>query len=147
MLSRWSGGARAALLLTLAAVLLAAASCGPRRKAVYPVRGQVLDHSEKPAAGARIVFHPEGGGEGDLNKPVATTDEQGRFALTTYTEGDGAPEGEYGISIVWPAPKRSPFDSETGDRLKGALSDPKKSGLRFKVARGADNEVPPIRLP
>ena len=31
--------------------------------------------------------------------------------------------------------------------LKGALSDPKKSGLRFKVARGADNEVPPIRLP
>jgi hypothetical protein len=133
------------LALLLAAAALLTASCGNGRKPVYPVRGQVFDKHNKAAAGAMIVFHPADGGD-DPHKPIATTNAEGQFTLTTYTEGDGAPEGDYEISVRWPAPKKSPFDAETGDQLKGALADPKKSGLRFKVEKG-DNEVPTIRLP
>ena len=79
----------------LAIVLLAApmsASCSKHadREPVFPVKGQVTVGGQ-PAEGAVLVFFPVEKKGGQLIRPSGTTDEQGRFSLTTYTERDGAP--------------------------------------------------------
>jgi hypothetical protein len=133
--------------LLLAAAALFASSCGgPGRKPVFPVRGQIVDRNHKPAAGAQVIFHPADPNYGDLNKPVGKADDKGAFTLTTYTEGDGAPEGEYAVTVTWAPPKRTPFAPEGGDLLKGSMARPEASKICFTVKRG-DNEVPAITLP
>jgi hypothetical protein len=123
-----------------------ASSCAPGRKPVFPVRGQVLDARKKPAAGALVVFHPLRPDPKDAARPVGRVGEDGKFALTTYTEGDGAPVGEYAITITWPAAKKTPFDPEGPDQLSGRYSNPERSSLRFTVEKHAENEVPLIHL-
>jgi hypothetical protein len=133
----------AAAVLALVALV---PGCGDGRKPVFPVRGQVLDTKEQPAAGAVVIFHPVAADSQDLAKPVGRVGEDGRFRLTTYKDGDGAPAGDYTITIQWPAPKKSPFDKEEPDQLKGRYADPGTSALRFSVQKKSDNEVPAIRL-
>jgi hypothetical protein len=137
---------RGALVLLLGAAALLTASCGSR-KSVYPVHGRVVDRNDKPAAGAHIFFHPTDPNYDDVNRPVATTDEDGRFSLATYTEKDGAPAGEYKITLTWAKPRLSPLDPEGKDQLGGELANPDRSKIRFSVQPGADNEVPEIKLP
>lgn len=140
---------RPSLRLCSAAALLGAAllacSCSGR-KPVFTVRGQVLDAGGKPAAGAVVVFHPVAGGDKEVLKPVGRVDEKGNFTLTTYAEGDGAPAGEYAVTVTWPAPRRTPLDPEGGDRLQGRYANPETSKVRFTVESKPDQEVPTIRL-
>jgi hypothetical protein len=131
--------------VALAALLLTLPGCKERRKPVFPVRGKVLDARGKPAAGALLTFHPAGAEDPGTPKPVAKVEEDGSFSLTTYAKGDGAPEGEYTVTLTWPAQKKTPFDPEGGDRLKGAYANPRTSTIRFTVQQG-ENEVPPIQL-
>jgi hypothetical protein len=133
------------LCLAAAGLALVLSSCGERRAAVYPVRGRVLDAAGKPAGGALLIFHPTADTERQA-KPVGRVDERGAFSLTTSTAGDGAPPGEYVITLQWPAPRKTPFGPEGKDRLAGRYGDPKKSPLRFTVEEKDDNEVPVIRL-
>ena len=138
---------RLAFSCTIVALLcVACAKSG--RKPVYPVHGQVLDGNGRPATGALLVFHPVDEKDPKVLRPLARVDERGDFALTTYEKNDGAPEGEYIMSIEWRQPPANPFagKKEGNDRLRGRYSDPKTSPLRFKVERQADNTVPPIRL-
>ena len=144
--NRWTCFRRGTLALLLGAAALLTASCSGR-KSVYPVHGQVVDRNNKPAAGAQIFFHPTDPNYTDLNRPIGKTDETGHFSLTTYTEGDGAPAGEYAVTVLWPVPRRSPLDPEGGDQLKGALANPETSKIRFAVKPGTENEVPDIKLP
>ena len=135
--------------LPLLALALLLPACGPAgRKPVYPVAGQVLDGEDKPAAGALVVFHPVEAGDPNAVKPLAYVDDVGKFALTTYDQGDGAPEGEYVVTIEWRPRNPNPFapDKEGPDRLRGRYSDPKTSQLRFRVERKPDNAMPPVRL-
>src|SRR5262249_10301058 len=112
-----------------------------------PVRGKVLDAQKKGAAGAVVYFNPTDPNYGDLNKPVGKVNEDGTFTLTTYEQGDGAPAGEYVVTIVWPAPRKTPLDPEGGDRLQGRFADPKSSKIRFTVNKESENNVPDIVLP
>jgi hypothetical protein len=131
-----------AVLLSAFALLLP--SCGSSRKPVYPVTGHVfLKH--KPVAGATVILHPVNAESGDVAKPAGKVGEQGEFQLTTYSRGDGAPEGEYVMTVEWRAPKRSPVDAYAIDRLQGRFSDPKTSTLRVRVDRQTA-ELQPIDL-
>jgi hypothetical protein len=130
----------------LAGLTLLACGCGNGREPAYTVRGQVLDAQQKPAVGALVVFHPAETSAGDAVKPVGQVDETGAFSLTTYTKGDGAPAGEYVVTVTWPAPRKGPFEPEGGDRLNGRYANPKSSTIRFKVQAQALNEVPVIQL-
>jgi hypothetical protein len=135
------GGILAVVCLT---ALLPA--CGSGRKPVFPVRGQILGPNQRPALGALVVFHPVNPDPADPVKPLGRVDDKGRFTLTTYQEGDGAPAGEYVITVTWPVPKKTPFDAEGGDQLQGRYANPQRSALRFSVEKVAENEVPVIRL-
>jgi hypothetical protein len=53
---------------------------------------------DKPVAEAAIVFHPVHA-DAHAVRPVATTDAEGRFSLTTVETGDGAPPGEYVVTV------------------------------------------------
>ena len=116
------------------------------KHSVYPVRGRVVDVENKPAAGAMLIFHPSAPDPKDSSKPVATVDEDGNFTLTTYKAGDGAPAGEYVITITWPGKKKSPFDRPEPDKLKGRYADPATSALRYTVENNPGNEVSTIVL-
>jgi hypothetical protein len=125
-------------------------SCGRTddRKPVYPVHGHVFDGNDRPAVGALVVFHPAEAGESSPVKPLAYVDEQGEFALTTYEKGDGAPEGDYVVTIEWREKSANPFaaEKEGEDRLHGRYSSPKTSKLRARVEKQADNVLAPFRV-
>lgn len=80
---------------------LALAGCGGGdRVPVYPVDGKVAFKGEAPN-GALIVFHPaKESGEGTL-RPSAQVKSDGSFRLTTYDGNDGAPAGDYSVTIQW----------------------------------------------
>jgi hypothetical protein len=119
-------------------------SCGSSRKPLFPVTGHVyLKH--KPVAGATVILHPVNATPGDMVKPAGQVDEQGEFKLSTYTRGDGAPEGDYVVTVEWRAPKRSPVETYPIDRLQGRYSDPNTSTLRAHVD-GQTVELQPIDL-
>jgi len=134
-----------ATLLLVALVL----GCGTSGKPpAIPVKGKVMFKKETPAVGAMIVFHPVSeeferriGG-----KPFAKVQEDGSFVLTTYEENDGAPEGEYGLSVDWRVKPKNflVFDSEssaTGKQmLKEKYTDPRKPFMKVTVQKGQAND-------
>jgi len=70
--------------------------CSGGREPTYPVEGTVTLQG-KPLSGGMIMFRPAKG-------PVATgkLDEQGRFRLSTYGDGDGAVAGNHAVRLVMP---------------------------------------------
>jgi hypothetical protein len=108
------------------------------RKAVHPVKGQVFVGG-KAAAGAFVLFVParEAANTPDP-RPRATVQEDGTFVLSTY--GDGAPEGDYLVTVTRPVNGR---DDE--DRLRGRYADRGRSGLKAAVRPGP-NEIPAFML-
>lgn len=101
----------------LLAISLLACGCGgdPSRTPVHPAGGQVL-LGGKPLAKVTVAFQPvapQGKSPEDpaASLRVAETDDEGRFALSTYDADDGAPAGEYVVTIK-PAPPASVEDTD-----------------------------------
>jgi predicted phosphodiesterase len=70
------------------------------RKAVHPVRGVVYVDGV-PAANASIVFHmKEPGAKAPRRTCDGLIESDGSFALSTYAPSDGAPAGEYVVTIA-----------------------------------------------
>jgi hypothetical protein len=138
---------RLTLALGLAlALALPACSRSDGRIKVYPVHGKVLVKG-KPPVEAIVRFHPADGNTSDPHWIHGQVDGEGRFALSTYVTGDGAPAGEYVVTIEWNE-RSGPLKTEfTGpDRLKGRYKDPKTSKIRFRVEAQPLNEMPAIEL-
>ena len=112
---------------------------------VYPVHGQVLLNG-KPLADAIVSFHAQEGGISSAF-PTAHTDSEGRFAMTTYENGDGTPQGTYSISIVCfrSRPLRKGQEGRAENILPYRYASPEASGLSATVAPGP-NELPTIKL-
>jgi hypothetical protein len=131
---------RRALALVLA---LALGGCKARDGGppCYPVRGTVL-YRGQPAANADVFFHPVGAADARAPRPHAKADARGEFRLTTRRLNDGAPEGEYVVTVFWAAAEGV---EEPPDRLGGRYANPKTSSLRVRVRPG-DNALDPFRL-
>lgn len=131
-------------LLIVLALLVSCPACSSGRKPVHPVRGRVLVNG-KPAAKAQVLFHPAQGGE-EAPKPSGQTDEQGYFTLTSYAHSDGAPEGDYSVTVTWFGVARSgnqelvPYNV-----LPRRYADRQTSQLRAAINKGS-NELPPFLL-
>jgi hypothetical protein len=135
-------------LLTAAACLALAGCGGDGKPATVPVAVTVT-HKGQPAAGALVVFHPAADArEKEIGgKPFGKVKPDGTVAVTTYQEGDGAPEGEYGVTVQWteaaPAGKLS-LSGEGGgtrDKLGGKYGDPRAPKFKVTVKRGDANQV------
>ncbi|WP_422929739.1 hypothetical protein [Singulisphaera sp. PoT] len=130
-----------------AATLASFSGCGGPGEAgprVYPVSGKVLIDG-KPADKARISFHASGAAVGP-STPYAVSGQDGSFRPTTILAEDGAPAGEYSLSVIWPAVTVDHGEEVDGpDRLRGAYNNPQTSGLKATIKEGA-NELPPLEL-
>lgn len=129
--------------LPLVAGLLALAGCGESKPATVPVAGRVTLNGQ-PAAGALVVFHPRDKGRENDPKPLATAADDGTYALTTFEDKDGAPAGEYGVTVVWlvkgKAAKFTIGDGGGGtDKLGGRYGNPQQPKLTASVKPGQPN--------
>ena len=112
---------------------------------LHPVGGRVL-YKGSPVARAMVVFHPLDGQTFEGLKPIAYTDDEGRFHLTTDSPGDGAPAGEYAVCVELREKTRTGVEKVKGRNLLPArYSKPESSGLRCRVLDGP-NELPPFIL-
>lgn len=121
--------------------VLASVGCG-RRVSLVPVEGRVaLDGS--PVAGASVLVQPAAG-------PAARglTDADGRFALGTYGERDGAIPGPSVVSIsCYERPSAAAAGSGEPPLGKNLLparyANPATSGLRAAIEPG----MAPLEFP
>ena len=100
----------------------------------FPVSGRLfIRHQLVP--GAYVVFHPVDRSSCQGRCAVALTDADGSFRLSTRERSDGAPAGDYIVTVIWPD-YACPIDEceVTGslskhDRLRGRFADPATSPL------------------
>lgn len=130
------------LLLGCATGLLAGCSHAPdpRTREVFPTCGSVTFNG-KPIPDASIRLHPVA--PQDDGKPVYVprgwVDESGKFELSTYRQGDGAPPGDYRVSFSWVGPLDGVSEDEE-DRLRELLpqryNSASTSGIMVTVTDG-----------
>ena len=138
---------RIATSIALSALLCTVFGCSSAKgPECFPVRGQVY-YKGKPIAEATVVFHYVGGDIEGNQKPIAYTAADGTFSLTTMQKDDGAPRGEYAITIELRAPQTIGEEVvRNGPNLLPAkYALPASSGLKFVVQQG-ENEIPAINL-
>ena len=117
---------------------------GDTRVKVYPVEGKLLVLG-RPAGDAALAFHAVDKGRAGGHCPVGTTRADGTYRLMTYSQGDGAPEGEYVVTLYWPHDPQlvnecACSELTTHDRLFGRYADPATSQLRATI-RPERNEI------
>lgn len=135
--------------------LAALTGCGPsdpKEKSCVPVQGSLFVN-DKPAVGAVVMFHPLPLGEGrfEMVRSRATVGEDGTFKLSTYRTNDGAPEGEYAVTVYWPGKRATkPKNDDEGtdlppDQLGLRFNEPAKTTLKATV-KGPETKLEPFRI-
>ena len=64
---------------------------------------------------------------------LTTTKDDGLFAISTYEEGDGVPDGEYGLTFFWGTFSVMNRTWVGPDKLKDRYKDNKNPTVKFKV--------------
>lgn len=134
------------LALLAAPLVLVLASCsGEGCPPLHPVRGAAT-YRNKPAARAVVVLRPVAPGPLKNTLPHGEVGPDGAFRVGTYEAGDGAPAGEYVVTVTWPETRTDPAgDPVTTDRLRGRFADPARGAWKVTIREG-DNELGPFRL-
>lgn len=134
---------KSSVALVWVMAILSSTGCGNASR-VYEVEGQLLVGG-KPASNAAVAFHPLNGTTDSATCPVALTDSNGHFRLSTFSQHDGAPVGDYIVTLIW-RDDSIPFDDcecedpTKHDRLGGRYADIGKSDLRVTV-RARQNQI------
>ena len=131
-------------ILSIAGLACVAAGVGcDQGPSLYPVRGHLIIGGQL-AGNASIALHWKSKGGAPSSPggipycPVAVTGPDGAFSVMTLRQNDGAPPGEYAVTLHWPDAS-IPFDEcecpdpKLHDRLRGLYSDPKTSPLSVKI--------------
>src|SRR5437764_3720406 len=93
----------ASSLAAMAAISLALVGCGKpvsSRTPVYKASGKISFEGQVPE-GALVVLHPKNASSPTALRPTAHVQPDGTFQLTTYETGDGAPVGDYVVTVSW----------------------------------------------
>ena len=134
-----------------ALMVLAFAGCSDsqdtNKRPVFPATGTVT-YRGKPLVDATVRLHPLQ--EDDDDRPVwlprGRVNSEGRFTLSTYRTGDGAPAGEYRVSFSWQGPLKNISEDdqdELPELMPKQLTSPKHSNITVVVAEG-ENEFAPF---
>jgi hypothetical protein len=119
------------------------------QQAVHPVRGHI-EYDGKPVPHAFVVLHPVRVAGKEFPKPRAKVAEDGSFVVETYAAKDGAPVGEYLVTVEWFLSSAKAGEGESDDLparnyLPQRYAKAETSGLRVSVQAGK-NEIPKIQL-
>ncbi len=132
-----------------ALVTLLLFGCGKRLPEVVPAGGRILLKKASgelvPMDGARLVLNPVAGEEPFEAFPVARANADGSFRLGTRATEDGAPEGDYVVTVEWKDRSKPKVDmmgkgevDRGPDKLSGVYSNRATSPLRATVASGKE---------
>lgn len=133
--------------LFIVCALISAGCGGPKRKPVFTTEGKVLLANGSPAVNVTVFLHPPSS-EQDPVRPLGVTDENGVFKLTTYDANDGAPAGEYVVTLMY-EPLDSPLFRKKVKKVEipPDFIKPETSPIRAKVEARPGNVLDPIKLP
>lgn len=124
------------------------AGCGKRhgdRGALYPAEGQIFLNKE-PLAGALVVLYPQGLSDAKAVPSRAQTGPDGRFRVSTFGTADGAPEGEYTVTVVqYPLQQDGSGWVSGPNALPTKYASPKTTDLRVQIGDGK-NTLPVLAL-
>ena len=132
-----------AVVATASLGQLIGCSSGEGRRATNLATGNVKVQG-KAAPGATLVFHPEKEWGKDEPKPRATVKQDGSFEVTTYEGTDGAPEGNYTVTVEWYVPNK-PDDGNVTNRAPAKYGKAQSSPLKVSIGTGP-NTLPPFEL-
>lgn len=120
--------------------------CGKseNRVPVHPVQGAIQFRGQ-PAHGAFVLLHPKNAAAGVPN-PRATVAQDGSFVVSTFDGNDGAPEGDYIVTVQWYRPVKQGNDLVGGPNvLPARYASPRTSDVIVHIAAG-ENQLAPIQL-
>lgn len=131
------------IMLPVVLACLAVPGCGGGWEAdTHPASGRVSVNGQ-PAAGSLVQLHSVGGQPDERNsRPWGLVKDDGTFALSTYQTGDGAPVGEYAVTLTWP---EDPSVPSMTDRLGFRYSQPAQSRWKVSIREGG-NALEPIEI-
>jgi hypothetical protein len=121
---------------------LGCGSNGPSRVPVVPAKGQI-SYEGKPIANALVIFHPLKA-DNNAPKPRAKVENDGSFVVETYDSKDGAPVGDYAVTVEWWLTSGKGDEPPT-NRLPARFARPEASGVKVTIREG-DNDIPAIQL-
>lgn len=100
----------------------------------------------RPISDAQLYFFPQDVQLPETVRPKAQSSEGGKFEVWTYAQGDGAPAGNYKVTVVRNAVvvSQNTIVAKTND-LPGKYSTVDTSDIVVAIAAG-QNELPPIDL-
>lgn len=132
--------------LSLAVLAVGCSKVPASWEIVHPVSG-LLTFGGKPIAGAQVTLFPVDTAIPDKVRPTAVTEADGRFRLSTFADSDGAPAGDYKVSVIWHPVVQSPGGAvRGGNQLPSKFASPETSGLVAKVEAGGST-LSPIEVP
>jgi len=121
-----------------AAVTAAGCSNAPDWQArTYPVEGYINVNGEAPEGAVVILKYVNEPPDVRLSTPAGRVDSLGKYHLTTYRLHDGAPLGEYAVTLLW--------QSGSIDRFGGQFDSVDEAVATVEIERG-DNVIPDIIL-
>jgi len=138
-------------LVLFGATVLAVTGCAPERPPVYPVKGQLFWKGE-PAVGAVVFFQPVlakevSGQNPNAERPMGRVGADGSFEISTFGKKDGAPVGQYRVTLVWTKRKEGGRNEDDEENvLPRHFMDPARSGLPIVEVREGVNVLPPFKL-
>lgn len=130
------------------ALVVMAVGCGQSTQtppvAVHPAQGKIT-FKGLPTHGATVTLHPKTPTT-DVPVPRATVDQSGAFKLSTFAPGDGAPEGEYTVTVFWYKPIKNGADVSPGPNvIPIKYTKPESTDIVVRIAAG-QNDIPAIQL-
>jgi len=115
--------------------------------AVYQATG-LITLAGKPIEGGLIQLHPYRTDFQMPVKPRGTLKKDGTFTLMTFNPNDGAPAGEYLVTVTWNREVQG-ADGEVApgpNVLPEIYSKPDTSNLKVKIVAGEPNKLPSLAL-
>jgi hypothetical protein len=114
-----------------------APGCENGQPKTYPVHGAVRINV-RPAVGANITLVPVRGEWAGRwsHRPFGKVGPDGSFQVSTFAPGDGAPAGEYVVTLYWPTA------GGDADRLGGAHLSPDRSNRVTATVTTGRNDLP-----
>lgn len=121
-------------VLVLSTFALTGCGGGADRPAMVPVSGTV-NYNGSPVEGATVTF----AAGTSARSSTGVTDSSGKFRLTTFDTNDGAPAGEYTVTIA-------KFEAEAGIDMS-AGSSPEKMKEMMDQQRAMMSGAAPVIAP
>lgn len=113
---------------------------------LVPVTG-IVKLDDAPLPNALVTFYPE---DTKGFSATATTDEEGKFSLTTKNPGDGAIVGKHKVTVRERPPEQSeeitsgdayePTDPKAASKIPLHFSRVEESGISKEVTASGDND-------